>query len=389
MKAPRLAPLPHGEGTLRWNAKRQCVELRHVLDGKRYTERDATRAGAITKRDQRRAKAQVESTGGHEPVRTVALRWHQFKHGGSVKAHAANERWAVDQIIVQLGDRSIAEVTTPEIMDTYQAWIDHPYGKQSMTRLRRVLGQVFEFAHLRGAIESTAAFTRAKMPAGATPRRRVQWLDEDEARRMVDVLVADGSTFAVLCLVMQTCGLRPGEATALAWDDVDLDAGVLHVRAALHRTNGGRSIERWHVDTHGDKALKTPQSQRALGISPMLAGALRRHRAAQAERRLEAAEWHDTDGLVFTTDDGLIIRHDGRLRSVVPEFCAMAEAKRITPNGFRHTFASMLLHVDRRSVTEVARAMGHKDTRQVIETYGHPMVDVVSTSGIYDTEVVA
>jgi len=33
-------------------------------------------------------------------------------------------------------------------------------------------------------------------------------------------------------------GLRPGEALGLRWSDVDLDAGVLHVRQQLQRVKG-------------------------------------------------------------------------------------------------------------------------------------------------------
>ena len=41
----------------------------------------------------------------------------------------------------------------------------------------------------------------------------------------------------MLCLIAGT-GLRRGEALALRWADVDLDAGVLAVRGTLNRVNG-------------------------------------------------------------------------------------------------------------------------------------------------------
>ena len=36
-------------------------------------------------------------------------------------------------------------------------------------------------------------------------------------------------------IVGVTMGLRPGELTGLSWRDVDMDAGVIHVRRTLKR----------------------------------------------------------------------------------------------------------------------------------------------------------
>ena len=37
-------------------------------------------------------------------------------------------------------------------------------------------------------------------------------------------------------------GLRPGEAAGLAWDDVDFDGDVIHVRRARKRIDGRIAI---------------------------------------------------------------------------------------------------------------------------------------------------
>lgn len=51
---PKLPKLPYGDGSLTWDAKRGRVVLRHRMDGKTFTERATTVAGAIVKRDERR-----------------------------------------------------------------------------------------------------------------------------------------------------------------------------------------------------------------------------------------------------------------------------------------------------------------------------------------------
>ncbi len=44
--------------------------------------------------------------------------------------------------------------------------------------------------------------------------------------------------FEVFCNLMLATGLRPGECTALHWDDINMDTGLLYVRYTLIRTNG-------------------------------------------------------------------------------------------------------------------------------------------------------
>jgi integrase len=52
-------------------------------------------------------------------------------------------------------------------------------------------------------------------------------------------------------------GLRPGEATGLAWPDVDFDAEVIHVRRSLKLHNGQLEVT---------ERLKTSRSRRSLDV---------------------------------------------------------------------------------------------------------------------------
>ena len=63
----------------------------------------------------------------------------------------------------------------------------------------------------------------------------------------------DGSVFALSLRL----GLRPGEAAALHWDDIDLDGGIVRVHRGARLTHGRPEV----VDT-----LKTAGSARDIGL---------------------------------------------------------------------------------------------------------------------------
>ena len=105
---------------------------------------------------------------------------------------------------------------------------------------------------------------------------------------------AEPSRYHGALVLIASTGMRKGEALALSWDRVDLDAGVLRVAATISRV-GGRSVI---------TEPKTVRSRRAVPLNPAVVSMLRRHRANQAAERLRSAnQWADS-GLVFTTELG-------------------------------------------------------------------------------------
>jgi integrase len=89
-------------------------------------------------------------------------------------------------------------------------------------------------------------------------------------------------------------GLRQGEASALRWSDVDLDAGSLTIRRALSRVAGEVRFEE----------PKTARSRRTVAIPASVIGVLRTHRKQQAEDQLWAGSCWQDHGLIFTSSIG-------------------------------------------------------------------------------------
>lgn len=59
-------------------------------------------------------------------------------------------------------------------------------------------------------------------------REEVRPLSPEQARRLLEA--ARGDRLEALYVLVVHCGLRQGELLGLRWEDVDLEAGTLHVR---------------------------------------------------------------------------------------------------------------------------------------------------------------
>jgi integrase len=89
----------------------------------------------------------------------------------------------------------------------------------------------------------------------------------------------------------------------------------------------------------------------------------------QAAERLAAPQWHDDEGLVFTTAVGVWLRPEfvtRRLKRIVLE----AGLPWVRLHGLRHTMASLALQngVD---VATVSQRLGHVDVGVTMKIYLH------------------
>ena len=90
-------------------------------------------------------------------------------------------------------------------------------------------------------------------------------------------------------------GLRRGEALALAWEDIDLEAGTLRVRYTLLNLPGGG----WSLEEP-----KSRSSRRTLGLPQFAVQALKNHRKRPTKELMaKGPHWQET-GFVFTSEIG-------------------------------------------------------------------------------------
>ena len=166
-----------------------------------------------------------------------------------------------------------------------------------------------------------------------TPRSRA--LKPHELTALLTELEGDRAAFVVLCA---TLGLRKGEAEGLLPSDIDLAAGLVHVRGT-----------------------KTEGSDRVVAIIPQW-----RELTERALAMVPIRPWHT----------GACVRD-------MAAACRRAKIDRCTPNDLRRTFATLLVSGGV-SLDTTRRLLGHSSTAMVERVYGRPdpvAVGVLAASG--------
>jgi integrase len=167
--------------------------------------------------------------------------------------------------------------------------------------------------------------------------------------------------FAVphLYLLALATGARQGELLALRWRDIDLSAGVVHIRGTLQWIEGEFRI----------CEPKTEKGRRALGLPASVVSALQAHRIRQLEERLRAGdEWIETDH-VFATATGAPLSRS----TVSHRFKALVRQSGLPDQRFhdlRHCAASYLLALGE-SPRVAMEILGHSTISLTLNTYSH------------------
>jgi integrase len=278
---------------------------------------------------------------------------------------AETYRWALGTLRADLGTRRVRKLTADAIEAAFHARAAEGMSRASLVKVRSVLGQALDWSMRRGLVMSNAARI-VELPAEAkrTPPGRA--LTVDQAKTLIRA--AEGDRLEALWLVMLMLGLRPGEATGLSWVDVDLKAGVVHVRRSLKLGNGGA--------LYIDEQLKTTRSRRSLDAPPAVITALEAHRKRQIDERLVADPvWqHDAD-LVFTTHVGTPI-NPSNLRRSFAKLTTSAGLGAWHPHELRHSAASIMSAAGL-PLERVADVLGHDGTRMTALVYRHAVAPTI------------
>lgn len=208
-----------------------------------------------------------------------------------------------------------------------------------------------------GLLERNPA-ARVVLPAPSRRREPVAWSPAEATRFLA---LADREPDAALWRLLLDTGCRVGEAVALRWADLDLDAATVAIRRTATRDADGRRLI--------GSTTKTPASRRTLGIAPATVAALRAHRAEQRARRLRLRPvWQESDA-VFDRGDGQPVSTN----AVYKRCAALSRAAGVppaSPHDLRHTVTTLLLLAGV-PLPVVQRRLGHATIRLTADVYAH------------------
>jgi integrase len=172
-----------------------------------------------------------------------------------------------------------------------------------------------------------------------------------------------------LFLLLLGTGMRPSEALALRWSDLDFETGHVHVRRSLVPRSKLPKDRRsaWPIF----EQPKTSAGRRSIPLPPTLVGTLRRHRATQAAARLRGDLRADTHDLVFRDRRGGAIDLDNlraRHFKAALRRAGLPESTRLY--SLRHSTITAAV-TGGADVATVARLAGHSSTRITLDVYTH------------------
>jgi integrase len=292
----------------------------------------------------------------HQSVGEFLKVWLDEVAGPSVRprTYRSYEQVLRLHVIPDLGKVHLAKLSPQQVQRLLNNKTKAGLSPRTVRIIRDVLRNALNRALQWGLVSRNVA---AVVDVPHIPRADVRVFSPDQARQFLAHVKGDRQE--ALYTVALALGLRQGEALGLKWEDVDLEAGCLHVRHALLRLGGRLELSE----------PKTALSRRTIPLPSIAITALRAHRSRQLQDRLLAGSRWKEAGFVFTTTVGTPM--DGP--TVTKRFQAALAAAGLPRQRFhdlRHGCASLLLAqgVAPRVVMEL---LGHSDVRLTMNVYTH------------------
>jgi integrase len=289
-------------------------------------------------------------------------RWLQDYCEASVTARTLHRYRQIVKLhlIPLLGNRKLSELAPLDIEAAKRYWLRegskrtpgrglHPRTvKHHLVVLHDALAQAVRWRLI--AVNPCDAVAPVKVP-----RTQPTALDAQEAALLIELL--QGHEFERIFRLALGAGMRPGEYTALRWEDIDWKEKRLTVHQGIWQ------VSRADVRVVG---VKSHRSERGISLVEEEVELLRRQRREQATVRLKAERWEDW-GLVFTDDRGRPL-DQYRLRRSFSSLLKAAGLPKVNLYSLRRTMAS-IMHALGVPAKVIAARMGHADTGVLFRHY--------------------
>lgn len=362
-------PRPHAKGGFAIN---------YMVNGKRRTAYGATedKCRANYRAAVRRLEVGQAPRDSRVKVNAWAKTWRSVKlPAQGVKSSTADayegilRNWALPT----MGESTLASVRESDceavLLAMKAAGLSRNYRRVAHSAMRSLFGMA-----VREGLITVSPMAQVARPAPG--RSRAVAMTPEQVGALVAVL-SRTPTLIHLVPFLALTGTRRGEALGLRWEDVDEDAGLIHLRWQVTRDRE-HGLHLSSFKTEAEAQDEDEAEGRDLELTPILAEVLRQRRRRQAKDRLAApvGTWEDT-GLVFTTKLGGMIE-PGNVNRAFREAARRAGLPtagrgKVTPHSLRHSVATLLLAAgtDEKVVAEL---LGH-GVRTLRTTYQHVLRD--------------
>ena len=306
---------------------------REVL-AKLGTEQEAIRKGITT-------------TGGETTVGAWLDQWLDSLPPTGLKASTVRSYRDIVEYYIRphLGHIRLARLTPEDVERMGKALAAAGKSTNTQRLARTTLRRSLKQAERRGYVSrNVVALTDA--PHVEVDGRPV--LSIEDAKHLLNAV--QGDWLLALYTVSLHTGIRQGEALALRWSDVDLEAGTLTVTGTMDRKARQRTEP------------KTERSRRTVALTPQAVEALQEQ---QVRQNLEGTQ--GTDGLVFTSSKGTPL-FDTTVRRQQRH---IGDAADIGHGAALAGGAATIMLAQGVAIEVVSRVLGHTSIRITADVYGH------------------
>lgn len=271
---------------------------------------------------------------------------------------AISVRFAKNQILPEFGKLKLTDISVPYCQKVLSKW----HAKYKMwDSIRKQTGQILAYGVSMEYIDSNP-MRKTMRPKHKEYEEKRKFYTKDELNTLLDAFKDFGNIkqYAFFRLLAYT-GMRKSEVLALQWEDIDMFNKELHVNKTVA------------MDEHKNIIIQTPKtkaSRRTISLDKGTLAILNDWKMRQRTEYLKLGyNTSSEEQYVFTTlKNTLYIPNtvNDWLRYILKKY----NLPRITPHGFRHTHASLLLEAGE-SVKVVQQRLGHENSKVTLDIYAH------------------
>jgi integrase len=222
------------------------------------TKGAAERALALALRDRARSGAGDEITPDTK-MAVLSEKWFSELEGKSPSTMQAYRDRLDRQVLPALGNVRVREISVG-LLDRHLAAVRASHGPALAKMTKSVISGMCSLACRHDAMKSNPCRDVARIPS--RPRRAPRSLTVEEVKALraslSDDAKARGRDLPELVAFMVATGLRIGEACAVSWPDVDIDAGTVTVRGTVLRVKGQGLVISRPKSATGERVLELP-----------------------------------------------------------------------------------------------------------------------------------
>lgn len=287
----------------------------------------------------------IRATGGRLTLGDWLDTWHKLRKGTVADSTRWRDSKTIEKVKPLIGCLRLTQVDAIAIERFYRQLEEKGESADCVRRCGIMLGTAY-----RDAIARKVA-TYNPVRDVAKPRKDRPDVEVASAAEIKSLLAAakEERLYALFVLACMS-GMRQGELFGLIWQNVDLEAGVVHVVHSLMEVDGKVTL----------KDCKTKKSKRSIPLPPMAVEALREH------RKKMLAEGNIGGPVFCAADGGWLYKGNFNHRVWYPLRKAAGATMKF--HSLRHSHATLLLAngTDAKTVSE---RLGHSTVAFTLDTY--------------------